>query len=513
MFGNLAGQGMNAGVAGPIMANPVAGGSMTPQPPPPVAGPPSTLSIIMKALQDPATMAQKMADAGISPQDFQAAMKSQHNLADTMAKTEGPKANADSAFGPERAKGALTTPQSKVQQYDIFGGHEDAFGQRSPSMFADQGTYNESANPDKFITLDDLKKFFQSENPTVGNLGARTEYLGNNPQMVAGSNAPPNAYQPPIAPPVVPPVAATGVTQPSPMIGPFPPRAGETPGGLPAAPPNANLPVIGADYKPSGNMGGAQGTAPNLTGNEIYDGFMGVVKQKVTNPFGLAAIAATGKSESGFNASNAYGSWNDVGAPAGGIMSWRGARLDAMKAFVKANGGDPNKPSPELQGQFLLQENPGLIDALNAAKSPEEAQKLMNNAWAFKGYQDSAHGEAARRIALATNMASQFSKGENPDIGKAGDTAASAPASTPASATSTTPTLNSKLADMAAALQNGGGGSDWSNMDMNLPKAPSPVPPRPGQYDPSAQIKQIMLAMLYGGGAPQIPSLGQLIGR
>jgi hypothetical protein len=158
--------------------------------------------------------------------------------------------------------------------------------------------------------------------------------------------------------------------------------------------------------------GGSMGTAPDLSKNDIYNGFMDTVKTKVTNPYGLAAIAATGNAESSFSPKRAVGSWSDPSesgqaGTAGGILSWRGPRFEAMRAFAGNNGGDASAPSPQLQAQFFLQEDPGLIDALNAAKSPEEAQRLMNNAWKFAGY-DRPGGEAARRIASANSFASRF---------------------------------------------------------------------------------------------------------
>ncbi|AZO63009.1 hypothetical protein EJ078_30115 [Mesorhizobium sp. M1A.F.Ca.IN.022.06.1.1] len=158
--------------------------------------------------------------------------------------------------------------------------------------------------------------------------------------------------------------------------------------------------------------GGSMGSAPDLSGNDIYNGFMDTVKSKVTNPYGLAAVAATANAESRFNPKNAFGSWSDPSesgqaGTAGGILSWRGPRFEAMRAFAGSNGGDANAPSPQLQAQYFLHEDPGLIDALNAAKSPEEAQRLMNNAWKFAGY-NRPGGEAARRISMANSFASRF---------------------------------------------------------------------------------------------------------
>lgn len=181
-------------------------------------------------------------------------------------------------------------------------------------------------------------------------------------------------------------------------------------GAFPAAP---GAPAAGSDKVAKALSGSSVGgAAPDLSGNDIYSGFMDTVKGKVSNPNALAAIAATGKSESGFSPSNAFRSWSDPSqsgkaGTAGGIMSWRDDRLARMQQFAAANGGDPNKPSPQLQAQFFLQEDPNLIASLNATKSPEEAQRLMNNAWKFAGY-DKPGGEAGRRLALANSFASQF---------------------------------------------------------------------------------------------------------
>lgn len=180
-------------------------------------------------------------------------------------------------------------------------------------------------------------------------------------------------------------------------------KSGET--GAAAAPSSAVAAALAGS-------GGAAGPAPDLSGNDIYSSFMDTVKSKITNPNGLAAVASTGKAESGFSPKNSFGSWSDPSesgeaGTAGGIMSWRGPRFEAMRAFAAKNGGDANNPSPQLQAQFFLQEDPGLIDRLNSAKSPAEAQQMMNNAWRFAGY-DRPGGEAARRIAQANSFASQF---------------------------------------------------------------------------------------------------------
>lgn len=529
-------------------------GMMAPQPvQEPIQAPKpqmSVLDIIRKALENPADVADKMARVGMAPKDFQKAIQGNH-LGSTMeSASSGAKANADSAFGNEKTKSA-----NYLGTYPRAPDGTPIVPQQAPfnSMFA-PSDYAQPATGDNFVaqmepTGGTEMPAMSPKPPTVGTgssnimdailqlfkpggtMGTGIGALGNNPgtphlltgapsEYTGSGTATPVSSRDYPKPPIAPPVAATGNTIPSTI----PPQAAT---GL-------TTPTIGQQYGPpqgefgkvpSGNVGGAQGTAPNLTGNAIYDGFMGAVRQKVTNPYGLAAIAATGKSESGFNAKNALGTWNDVGAPAGGVMSWRADRLKAMQEFVQAHGGDPSKPDPKLQGEFLLQENPGLIDALNNAKSPEEAQRLMNNAWQFKGYQDETGGEAARRIALARNMSSQFAKGENPDIGKSGD------ASRGGGNNSLVPTSSGDVASFPTP--DGAGGGDMSslikkliamqsiqdlqknltNVDMNLPRAPSPVAPSRAAYAPDANAAKLMLSMLYGaGGGANIPSLSQLIG-
>lgn len=164
---------------------------------------------------------------------------------------------------------------------------------------------------------------------------------------------------------------------------------------------------------------------------DIYTSFLDTVRtgdpekglSGITNPYGLAAVAATGKHESGYSARNAFGDWADPSesgqaGQAGGVLSWRAERLASMRDFVAKNGGDPRRPDPRLQAQFFLAEDPGLVARLNAAKTPEEAQSLMNGAWRFAGY-DRPGGEAARRIATARSYVSQFAGEPQPQAEQA----------------------------------------------------------------------------------------------
>jgi len=141
--------------------------------------------------------------------------------------------------------------------------------------------------------------------------------------------------------------------------------------------------------------------------------FMNPIAQKVTNPYALATIAAYGQHESGYKLENIAGQWSDssqkgAAGQAGGVMSWRNERLTAMRNFVALNGGDPKNPSAALQGQFMLAENPQLIEKLNAVTSLEEANRLMADAWRFAGF-DQPGGEYQARLNTSQSLLAQFS--------------------------------------------------------------------------------------------------------
>lgn len=152
----------------------------------------------------------------------------------------------------------------------------------------------------------------------------------------------------------------------------------------------------------------AEIAATSPTTGYTFKPFMETIKAGgVQNPYALAAIAATGRAESGWSGKRAVSTWSDPsesGQPgtSGGIMSWRGPRYQALAAT-----GDL---SPEGQAKFFLNEDPTLIQKLNNAKSVEEAQQLMNNAWAFAGY-NRPGGESARRLGYAKGYLSGFQGG------------------------------------------------------------------------------------------------------
>jgi hypothetical protein len=145
--------------------------------------------------------------------------------------------------------------------------------------------------------------------------------------------------------------------------------------------------------------------------NEIEDKFVGTVKQAgLTNPVGLGAVAAYGKAESGFQPQNVNRSWSDPSesgqaGTAGGIMSWRAERLQGLQNFAKERG--EAQPSVETQALYLSKEDPSLIPKLQAAKTPQEANQIMANAWRFAGYNREG-GENARRLALTQSYAQRY---------------------------------------------------------------------------------------------------------
>ncbi|AVA22464.1 hypothetical protein [Rhizobium sp. NXC24] len=192
---------------------------------------------------------------------------------------------------------------------------------------------------------------------------------------------------------------------------PYTPPA-QSPGFLSSLFGGSKVPASGAQGEVAATNPGVSGHASDISGldsNQIYSGFMDTVKGGVTNPYALAAIASTGKAESGFSPGNAAGTWNDGANNAGGIMSWNGPRLAALQKFAGGGNG-----TPQQQGQFFLQENPALITALNNAKSVDEAQHLMNNAWAFKGYNVPGNANAANRLATAQALLPQFAQSGAP---------------------------------------------------------------------------------------------------
>jgi hypothetical protein len=182
-------------------------------------------------------------------------------------------------------------------------------------------------------------------------------------------------------------------------------------GGFGASPapdggPSSIVPMTDAAGEVSSTSPKVAATAP-ATG-DTYTPFMDTIRTEVKNPYALAAIAATGRAESGWSAANANRTWDDPsesGQPgrAGGIMSWRGPRYAALAAT-----GDL---SPQGQAKFFLKESPELIQKLNSAKTVEEAQQYMNDAWKFAGY-NRPGGESSRRLSFAKGYLPSFQTGE-----------------------------------------------------------------------------------------------------
>ncbi|WP_181017333.1 hypothetical protein [Methylobacterium sp. V23] len=178
--------------------------------------------------------------------------------------------------------------------------------------------------------------------------------------------------------------------------------------GINAAPsaapaPGSTLGTLGQGPAPAGNAvpafaGGQASMRSPGNGGETEKRFIGALKDGgLTNPYGLAAVAAYAAHESGYKGGNINGSWSDPsesGAPgtSGGILSWRGDRFANMRRLT-AGAQDP----VVAQAKFTLTENPDLTLALQNAKSPEEANRLMADAWKFAGY-NRPGGEAQARL-------------------------------------------------------------------------------------------------------------------
>ncbi|MCJ2101178.1 hypothetical protein [Methylobacterium sp. E-046] len=146
--------------------------------------------------------------------------------------------------------------------------------------------------------------------------------------------------------------------------------------------------------------------------NDIRGRFISTLQQGgLTNPNGLGAVAAYAQHESRYSPSNITGSWSDPSesgqaGQSGGILSWRADRLANMRAFTQG-AADP----VVAQAQFLLKENPQLTQALQNAGSPDEAHRLMAQAWKFAGY-DRPGGENAARLATTQAYANSFGNGQ-----------------------------------------------------------------------------------------------------
>lgn len=120
--------------------------------------------------------------------------------------------------------------------------------------------------------------------------------------------------------------------------------------------------------------------------NQIETRFMsGIRKAGLTNPFGLATVAAYGKRESGWSPQNANRSWSDPSqsgqaGTSGGLFAWRNERLRNLYGFAQQRGENIGSITPETQAAFLASEDPTLIPRLNNAKSVAEANRIMADA-------------------------------------------------------------------------------------------------------------------------------------
>lgn len=236
---------------------------------------------------------------------------------------------------------------------------------------------------------------------------------------------------------------------------------------------NAPMPLPGAAREIAAT---SPKVAASGSGN-VYDDFIGGVKSAgLTNPYGLAAVAATGQAESGWSPQNANRSWSDPSqsgqaGTAGGVMSWRNERLNNLHNFARQRGEEPGNISPATQAAFFVQEDPKLIQALNSAQSPEEAQRLMNNAWKFAGY-DQPGGETARRMGLASSYVSRF-QGAPTEVASLDPSAGMPTARTPAAQAIETAAPASGYIDPMVKVEHR---ADSAPYTMASATAPQPAP-------------------------------------
>jgi hypothetical protein len=157
-----------------------------------------------------------------------------------------------------------------------------------------------------------------------------------------------------------------------------------------------------AENAARGRAGGG-GDAVGASSTEVSNRFMGVVqseKNGLTNPYGLAAVAAFGQRESNWSPSRVNATWNDRDesgrdGTSGGTLSWREDRLRNLERYASGLG-EKGRGSPETQARFFLQEDPRLIARLQNAKSSEEANEIMGAAWRYAGWNRNSPERAAR---------------------------------------------------------------------------------------------------------------------
>lgn len=257
----------------------------------------------------------------------------------------------------------------------------------------------------------------------------------------------------------------------------------------------------GGGASSSGKVGaalmGAPGAASELAATDptadvsangsTFEPFMSTVQSAgLTNPNGLAAVAATGRAESGWSPGNAGRTWSDPSesgqaGTSGGVMSWRAERLANLQRYAASKGEEGNG-SPQTQAEFFMQEDPQLIARLNSAKSPEEAQQAMNNAWKFAGY-DRPGGEAGRRMGYASAYAPQF-QGQGTEVASLDPSAGMAPA--------------------AAAIEQQAPGSGYVDPMVS---APNSIPQTAPQQQAAAGLSPLPSREV--GPAPQVAPMQQ----
>jgi len=297
-------------------------------------------------------------------------------------------------------------------------------------------------------------------------------------------------------------------------------------GVAPSAGPSGSSKVAAALSGMPEAAGELAATAPDADvskNGSTFTPFIETVKSNgLTNPYGLAAVAATGRAESKWSPQNAARSWSDPSesgqaGTAGGVLSWRADRLANLQRYA-ASKGEGGNGSPETQAEFFMREDPQLVARLNAAKSPEEASQMMAGAWKFAGH-DRPGGEAGRRAGYANAYLPQFQGGAevaslDPAAGMtsaAGAINAVAPPSGSVAPAPNAPQFDAgrfgdpmKLSemppaqgDMASRLQSQA--SAYVQQSQGQPQQPQMQPQQPGGALPPLPVREI-------GPTPQVAS-------
>jgi Transglycosylase SLT domain len=476
------------------------------------------LGAIMKSILDPKSMAKELAAAGIGPEDIKAQIQGKDKVSSLIQPTSTPPADKPKPFSFSQVASDLMQPVGQ-SQHVIDPGTPPVGAVQQPNT----NTINSLIRPDvvpqnaNHATGAPARPF--SLQQVISDLMqpvGKAPMANANATPGAGIPVPPLDAQLPVVPPVV---GAAGQASPganlpiSPPVVP-PARSVTTP-----TPPEigkgwtleANTPVALQD-RPT-NAGAREriikGLSPDIS---KYLDEVGAKYGLDPNYLKTQAMIESGGNPNAHNASGADGLFQFVPSTAkqygiaGKTRDWKAssdaaARLavDNKQYLQKSLGREPT------YGELYLAHQQGAGGAVKLLTNPKAKASDLVGANAVTQNGGSADMTAEEFSRLWTDKYNNFG-------GVSGDGAAAVAgaggANTEAGGTATE--AGAGTGGASGLTDPGSGGQD---ADMNLPDAPSPIGPRPGQYAPDANVQKLMLMLLTGlsGGGADIPTLTQLM--